>query len=134
MKRYILLLLILLELSLIKIPTYVELNNLAIITDIAVIEENNRYTLLLKETIPIKDDQGINYKYKYYKKTAKSLDNAYTNLQKSTSKKLYLNKVKSLTTNIPISSSILNSLKIKPSEIVHTTIAKIKENFKVNQY
>ena len=70
MKKLILVIIILLELTLIKVPEYVELNNLAIIDSIAVIEEKNHYTIIMKEIIPIKSDQGIKYEYKYYKKTA----------------------------------------------------------------
>ena len=69
MKRIILILLIILELFIIKIPKYEELNNLVIIKEIAVEYSKDKYTIYLKEIIPIKANQGINYKYKIYKET-----------------------------------------------------------------
>ncbi len=120
MKRYILILLILFELVTIPIPKYVELNNLAIIEEIAVIEENARYTVILKEIIPIKDDQGISYKYKYYKQTSASIKKAYQTLLNTTKKKLYLKRTKSLITNSLSSKEALTILKINPSTIYHS--------------
>ena len=119
-KKIILILILIIELILIKIPPYVELNNIAIIEDIAVEKRNNHYTIILKETIPIKGDQGISYKYKYYKKTASSIEKAYNYLKKETKKKLYLKKAKSLYTNIKTSKEILKKLNIKPNNIIHT--------------
>lgn len=121
MKKIILLFLILLELFTLKIPDYVELNDLAIIEKIYVEEKNNQYTLILKEIIPLKSDQGISYKYEYHKSTANSLDKAYIKIKNKTKKKLYLNKVKSLITNIKYASKILKELDIKPKTITHTT-------------
>lgn len=121
MKKIILLLLILLELFVLKIPDYVELNDLAIIEKIYLEEKNNQYTLILKEIIPLKSDQGISYKYEYHKSTANSLDKAYTKIKNKTKKKLYLNKTKSLITNIKSTSEILKKLNIKPKTITHTT-------------
>ena len=120
MKKYLLILLIVLELSLVKIPPYVELNNLAIIEEIAIEEKNNHYTIILKEVIPIKADQGIDYEYKYYKSSSTSIEKAYTKLISKTKKKLYLNKVKSLITNTTASKEITTTLKISPSNIIHT--------------
>lgn len=128
MKKYILIIIIIIELVTFKIPPYIELNNLAIIEEITVEKENNHYTLTLKETIPIKDDQGINYKYKYYTKTAKTIKKAYNYLQNSTKKKLYLNKTKSLITNMTSSRKILESLDIKPKTITHTNKITHKED------
>lgn len=120
MKRILLIIIIVLELSLIKIPTYTELNNLAIIEEIAIEKKNNQYTVILKEIIPIKADQGINYEYKQYKESSTSITKALTKINKKTKKKLYLNKVKSLITNITTSDIIIEELNIKPSTIIHT--------------
>ena len=121
MKKLILVIIILLELTLIKVPEYVELNNLAIIDSIAVIEEKNHYTIIMKEIIPIKSDQGIKYEYKYYKKTAATIKKAHDYLIKTSKKKLYLNKTKSLITNMSTSKEIIKTLNIKPITITHTT-------------
>ena len=120
MKKYLLLLLILLELSLVKIPPYIELNNLAIIEEIAVEHINDQYTVIFKEIIPTKADQGIEYEYKHYIATAKSLDKAYSLLKNQTKKTLYLNKTKHLITNSIYSKEILYSFDITPSNITHT--------------
>ena len=131
MKKIILIILLLSELLIINIPPYVELNNLAIIEEIGVIKENNQYTLILKEVIPIKDNQGIKYKYKYYQESSPTLINAYKKLKKDTKKKLYLKKAKSLITNISSSNKILKILNIKPSSIIHTKdniLKKIKSS------
>lgn len=130
MKKIILIVIILLEIILIKVPKYVELNNLAIIDSVAIIEENNHYTIILKEIIPIKSDQGIKYDYKYYKKKAPTIKKAYNHLTKTSKKKLYLNKTKSLITNMKTSKEAITTLNIKPTTITHTTknIEKILKN------
>lgn len=120
MKKYILILIIILELITIKIPSYVELNNLAIIEEIAIEEKGNYYILTLKEIIPIKDDQGIDYEYKYYEKAAPTIEKAYNYLLKTTKKKLYLKRTKSLITNVKVSEKIIETLDIKPKNIIHT--------------
>ena len=119
MKKIILIILIVLELSIIKIPSYKELNNLAIIEEIKVIKVNNKYTITLKEIIPIKENDGINYKYKYYKESSNSITDTINKLNNQTKKKLYLKKAKSLTTNIINSNNIIKELDIKPKTINH---------------
>lgn len=121
MKKILIILLIIIELFIIKIPSYVELNDLAIIEKIAVIDNDNSYTIILKEIIPVKDDQGISYKYHYYQETAKTIEEAYNKIDNSTNKKLYLNKVKSLITNMATTTDIRSYLNIKPHTIRHTT-------------
>ena len=128
MKRIILILLIILELFIIKIPKYEELNNLVIIKEIAVEYSKDKYTIYLKEIIPIKANQGINYKYKIYKETSTSIKKAYNKIVSKTKKKLYLNKAKTLTTNIKNTDKIKNELKIKPESIIHSN--NISNNFK----
>lgn len=119
MKKIILIILIVLELSIIKIPSYKELNNLAIIEEIKVIKVNDKYTITLKEIIPIKENDGINYKYKYYKESSNSITDTIDKLNNQTKKKLYLKKAKSLTTNIINSNNIIKELDIKPKIINH---------------
>lgn len=128
MKRIILILLIILELFIIKIPKYEELNNLVIIKEIAVEYSKDKYTIYLKEIIPIKANQGINYKYKIYKETSTSIKKAYNKIVSKTKKKIYLNKVKTLTTNIKNTDKIKNELKIKPESIIHSN--NISNKFK----
>lgn len=120
MKKILIILFIVLELSLIKIPKYTELNNLAIIEEIAIEEKDNHYTIILKEIIPQKKDQGINYEYEYYQDTSTSISKTIGKIAKKTKKKLYLNKAKSLITNITNSNEIIVELNINPSSIIHT--------------
>ena len=120
MKKIILILLIIIELFIIKIPKYEELNNLAIIKEIAIEYKENKYTIYLKEIIPIKDNQGINYKYKIYKETSSTIKEAYNKIKKKTKKKIYLNKVQKLKTNIKNTNKIKKELQIKPKSIIHS--------------
>ena len=64
MRKYFLLLL-LIPLLFIKIPKYIELNDLMIIKSIEINCENK--TINLKEIIPTKEDNSIEYKYKTHK-------------------------------------------------------------------
>ena len=128
MKKLLIILIIVLELSLIKIPKYTELNNLAIIEEIAIQKNNNSYTIILKEIIPKKKDQGINYEYEYYQETSASITKAINKIKKKTKKKLYLQKAKSLITNITNSHEIIIELDINPSTIIHTNNIKEKMN------
>ena len=120
MKKIILILLIIIELFIIKIPKYEELNNLAIIKEIAIEYKENKYTIYLKEIIPIKDNQGINYKYKIYKETSSTIKKAYNKIKNKNKKKIYLNKVQKLKTNIKNTNKIKNELQIKPKSIIHS--------------
>ena len=128
MKKILIILIIVLELSLIKIPKYTELNNLAIIEEIAIQKNNNSYTIILKEIIPKKKDQGINYEYEYYQETSTSITKAINKIKKKTKKKLYLQKAKSLITNKTNSHEIIIELDINPSTIIHTNNIKEKMN------
>lgn len=110
-----------------KISPYVELNNLAIIESIGVSYKDENYTIWLKEVIPIKDEQGINYEYEYYKGTGQSIDKAYKEIILKTKKKLYLKRTKLLITNLKHSQNVIDDLKIKPKNILHSTESIYKE-------
>jgi len=131
MKKKLILVIILIALSIfVKIPNYVELNNLAIIESIGIDYNNSHYTIYLKEVIPIKDDLGINYKYKYYKDDGKNIRETITKLKSKTKKKLYLDKVKFLVTNTTTSMKISKELNINFKYIYHTKnniLKKLKE-------
>ena len=57
--KKILIIILLIPTLFIKIPEYVELNNLIIIDTIIIQEENNHIKIYLKEIIPTKNNQGI---------------------------------------------------------------------------
>ena len=117
MKRLMLLLILISFSYFLHIPHYVELNNLAIIEGIGVSFKNNHYTIYLKEIIPIKDEQGINYEYNYYQEDGKTIKKAFNKIQNKTKKKLYLKEAKFLVTNLKTSEKITHELKIKTKNI-----------------
>lgn len=65
MKKIIIIILVVLSLFIVKIPKYVELNNLIIIDEIE-IDCRDEYNLKFREVIPKRDNNDITYKYKYY--------------------------------------------------------------------
>lgn len=131
MKKIFIILIIILGAYIIKIPTYVELNNLAIIEQIAINYKNEYYTIYLKEIIPKKDENGINYEYAYYKASGKNIKSTLNKLNNKTKKKLYLKKVKSLITNLNTTKKVIKELNINPQNIIHTKkdiYKKLKDN------
>ena len=127
MKKIFIGIFILLSLLIIKIPPYVELNNLAIIDSVGVSYNDRNYTVYLKEIIPIKDENGITYEYEYYKGNGSSIDACYRNIKNKTKKKLYLKRIKLLITNLKNSDNILEELDINPEEILHSSENIYKE-------
>lgn len=119
MKKIFLTLIIILELLIIKIPEYNELNNIAIIEEISVIKQNNKYHITFKEVIPIKENNSLTYKYKEHKIKTNDLTKSLEEISKTTKKRLYLSKTKSLTTNLTYSNKIIKLYKIKPKIINH---------------
>ncbi len=127
MKKIIIIILIAIGAILVKIPPYVELNNLAIIESIGISYNDENYTIWLKEMLPIKDQNGINYNFKYYKGSSNSIENAYKKIKSKTKKKLYLKRIKLLITNVGESEKITKELKINPPSILHTNEPIYKE-------
>lgn len=130
MKRIILFLILIAISFFISIPEYVELNNLAIIEGIGVSYNDNNCTIYLKEIIPIKDEQGINYDHNYYEAEAKTFEKAYKKLEEKTKKKLYLKEVKFLVTNSKINNEIVKKFNIKSKNIYHVrqdVLKKLKQ-------
>lgn len=79
MKKIFILFIILFTFSLfIKLPKYKELNHLKIIDKITI--KCDYY--VLREIIPIKDDGGIEYDYKYYKVKKINKNNFYIDKSK----------------------------------------------------
>ena len=94
MKKYLLMFLLIFILSFfIKIPKYVELNEIKIIKNIEVNCINN-YSVLLVEIIPIKKDNGISYKYKKYHKLGNSFLETIKSIEKSNKKYFYYKSAK----------------------------------------
>lgn len=106
---------------LIKIPEYVELNNLIIVEGIGVQCDSKNYKLYLKEIIPTKDDNGITYKYKLYDSdNFNSLEKAYKKIEEKSKKKIFYKDARYLVTNCNKSDKIIEYFKIDPNYIEHT--------------
>lgn len=113
------------------IPTYDELNNLAIIEGAAIEYGDGYYTIYLKEIIPKRDSQGIEYDYKYYNGTGRSLEKAYENISSKTKKKLYLSKIKFLILNYN-DNDVCEYLNIKPKKIYYKRLNVYEYLKKIN--
>lgn len=106
---------------LIKIPAYVELNNLMIVEGIGVECNHDSYRIYLKEVIPTKDDTGITYKYKVYDSDdSNSLDKVYKKMESNSQKKIFYKDARYVITNCTKSDEIINYFKIDPNYIEHT--------------
>ena len=55
---------------------YQELNNMAIITTMAIEKKEEKYLITLKETIPKKEENKVATEYKYYKGEGKNIEKA----------------------------------------------------------
>lgn len=95
MKKIILMSILTILLFTMKIPPYIELNNLSIIESIGIDYNNinNKFKIYLKDIKIYKDNNGINYKYVYYSNDDYSLNKAIRNVSKKINKKIYLNKL-----------------------------------------
>ncbi len=90
MKYYFLFLLIILFIIL-PIPPYIECNNLTIISKIEV-NCSSLYDITYYEVIPIKEDNGIKYKYKKYNVVDYDLRNGLKDIESH--KHIYKDKAK----------------------------------------
>lgn len=100
-------------LILVEIPNYVELNDLIIVDSIG-IDCSNSNTIYIKETIPIKSDNKINYKYKIYSYSDSNFNNLISGINEKISKKIYYDRVKKIYTNCS------NDIGIKSKKIINT--------------
>ena len=120
MKKITLLILIIITLLSLKIPPYIELNDLVIIETIIIKKDNNIYNVYLKEIIPKKDNNSIIYEYKHYNSKNNNIIKAIESIQTKTDKKIYISKTKTLITNISNTDKLKKELNIKPNSIIHT--------------
>jgi len=118
MRKMIFIFIVLLGAIILDIDQYVELNDLAIIEGIGIIYDDNKYTIILKEVIPKKDENGIKYEYKYYDGNSYNYKISFNNILKNTNKKIYLNKVKVIITNYDDYNKIIKYLKVKPDKVI----------------
>ena len=95
-KQLIFILIIILIKIFIPIKPYIEVNNINIITKIEV-TCSDKYTLKYTETIPERDDNGIEYKYKTYKEEGEDLLDIIKRIEKN--KNIFKDKAKIITHN-----------------------------------
>ncbi len=120
MKKIVVLIILFILFSfVIKIPNYHELNDLAIINGVGVSYKNSSYTIYMKEIIPTRSDDGIEYKYIIYEASADDLESALEKVADKTKKKLYYKRCKFLVTDVNHSDFINELLDIKPRNIYH---------------
>lgn len=107
------------------VPEYNELNNLTIIDAIGVEKIDDSYNVYFREIIPKKDENGIKYTYKIYNVKTSNLSKSKKILEEKEKKKLYLNKIKIIYTNIS-SDYIKKTFNINTKIIYHTNNIKKK--------
>lgn len=76
--------------------SYQELNNMAIITSIGIDKTEKKYTVILKETIPRKEENKTSTDYKYYKGTGSTIEKAIEKAKENSSKDIYLKQVQNM--------------------------------------
>ena len=95
MKKYLILLFIIIIVSLfIRIPGYNDLNNIIVIDKINIKCIDGKYHISLREISPIKEDNGLSYKYKYHYEIINNLDDLNKLNQKKYHNNLYYDKAK----------------------------------------
>ena len=120
MKKILIIVVILVvSLLFIDIPKYEELNNLAIIDAIGIENDNGMVKLILRELIPTKDDNGIEYNYVYYNSKADTVEEAYKKIKKSTKKRVYLDRCSYLILDNNYTDDVKKKLNIHPVVIYH---------------
>lgn len=75
---------------------YKDLNNLAIITNIGIIKNNDKYQIIYQEIIPKISNNKIKNEFKYYTNSSNSLKNAFYNLQEDITKEIYLEHLENI--------------------------------------
>lgn len=99
------------------VPKYIELNNLSIIDKVNIQCSKDMFFISLREIQPIKDDNGIRYKYVYYKENINDIGNIKTYYYNKYKKNFYYNKIKTITTNCNNTDLIKNEFKIDTKKI-----------------
>lgn len=119
MKKYLFLIVSIITGLFLPLKNYVELNHLMIVESIG-IDCNNEYKLYLKEIIPEKGNNDINYKYKIYEGNGKSINISYKEILNNSNKKVFIKDTKTIITNCLNTKEILSYLNIKPKNIIYT--------------
>ena len=99
---------------------YIELNNLVIVEGIGLECSDEEYNIYLKEIIPVKDDSGIEYEYKYYNVKSDELNKSYSMFDEKISKEIYYDNTKYVITNCTSTKKLIYTYNINPKYIIHT--------------
>lgn len=127
MKKYLLLSFMIIIGFFLPITDYVELNHLMIVKDIGLDCKDNIYHLYMKEIIPKKEDNGIQYDYQIYQGEGATILKAYQDLSNHTNKKIFFKNTKSIITNCTNTKDLIKTFTIKPKWIIHTKKSIKKE-------
>lgn len=76
--------------------SYQELNRLAIITNIGIKQEKNKYKIIYQELIPKKEENKIKKTYRYYENSSNSLQDAFLKLNEDTTKYIYFDHLENI--------------------------------------
>lgn len=127
MKKYIYLTILISLGFFLPLSDYVELNHLMIVEKIGLECKNNEYQLYLKEIIPKKGNNGIDYDYKIIEATGTTITKAYQKIEKKTKKDIFLEDTRTVITNCKKKESLLSKFPIHPKKIIETTKSIKKE-------
>ena len=116
MKRVLFLFLFVLLLQYFFVPEYRELNNLVVIDKIRVLKKEEGYTISLREVVPKRENNGIQYSYEYYHYQVARLEDFYQDMRQK--KRFYFRKVKSLSSNMN-TDEFRYRLNLHPKTIYH---------------
>lgn len=100
---------------------YKDINSLAVISNIGIEKNNNKYHIIFQEVIPKQIEGKTTKSYKYYEVNSNSLDIALKKINKLLTKQVYLTHLETLVLNIN-STDIIPKLK---------DYFKYKDNFKI---
>ncbi len=81
------------------VPKYNELNNLTIIDKINIKCYKNQYQIILREKKITKNENGITYKYNYYKNNLYNINNIRKEFKNKYHKNFYYQKIKKYETS-----------------------------------
>ncbi len=87
---------------------YQELNSISIITNIGITKNKDNYNLIYQEIIPIREDDSIKNKYKYYSSSGNSIEECMKKLDDKITKKIYLEHLENVIINTDSNKLILN--------------------------
>ena len=101
MKRILIILIFLsfLTILIFDIPKYNELNNISVIDKVTIKCSDNYYDVNMREVTLLRRDNGITFRYDYYKNRIKNINKIKENNLDKYHKVFYYDRIKSIVTN-----------------------------------